>query len=70
MIQADLFQLTVAVVPYTERRWRLIFCQTFVLDIQISGPNLILIRDGSYDVHLEKSLPDLSPIPGLKVISH
>jgi hypothetical protein len=54
-------------VPYTEFRWRLIFAQYFALDIQICGPNLILVRDGAYSVQLNSSLPDLTPIPRLKV---
>ena len=54
-------------IPYTECRWRLLFGHLFALDIQICGPNLILVRDGSFNVHLNNSLPDLTQIPGLKV---
>ena len=56
-------------VPYTESRWRLIFAQFFVLDIQICGPNLILVRDGAFSVQLNSGLPETNSIPRLKVIS-
>ncbi len=39
----------------------------FALDIQICGPNLILVRDGAYSVLLNSLLTELSPIPRLKV---
>lgn len=39
----------------------------FALDIQICGPNLILVRDGAYSVQLNSLLTELSPIPRLKV---
>jgi len=39
----------------------------FALDIQICGPNLILVRDGAYSVQLNNLLPELTPIPRLKV---
>jgi hypothetical protein len=54
-------------VPYTEFRWRLIFGQIFAVDIQICGPNLILVRDGAYSVQLNSVLTELSPIPRFKV---
>lgn len=53
-------------VPYTECRWRLIFAQVFALDIQICGPNLILVRDGAFSVQLNSGLNELYPIPRLK----
>ncbi|CAF3177384.1 unnamed protein product [Rotaria socialis] len=53
-------------IPYTESRWRLIFGQMFAVDIQICGPNLILVRDGSFSVQLNNSLVELAPIPRLK----
>ncbi|UJR25327.1 hypothetical protein I4U23_006678 [Adineta vaga] len=64
--QGGCIQSVLTFVPYTEVRWRLIFGQIFALDIQICGPNLILIRDGAYSVQLNHTLPDLSPIPRLK----
>ena len=54
-------------VPYTETRWRLMFGQMFALDIQICGPDLILIRDGSFSVQLNNPLSEFTPIPRLKV---
>ncbi|CAF1025919.1 unnamed protein product [Rotaria sordida] len=59
-------QAILALVPYTESRWRLIFGQIFTLDIQICGPNLILVRDGSFSVQLNSSLSEFAPIPRLK----
>ncbi|CAF1028589.1 unnamed protein product [Rotaria sordida] len=64
--QGSCIQSILTLVPYTEFRWRLIFGQIFALDIQICGPNLILIRDGAYSVQLNSVLPELSPIPRLK----
>ena len=66
-LQGACLQSILTFVPYTEFRWRLIFGQIFALDIQICGPNLILIRDGAYSVQLNSVLQDLSPIPRLKV---
>jgi len=43
------------------------FGQIFAVDIQICGPDLILVRDGSFSVQLNSSLPELAPIPRLKV---
>jgi hypothetical protein len=43
------------------------FGQIFAVDIQICGPDLILVRDGSFSVQLNSSLPEISPIPRLKV---
>lgn len=45
----------------------MIFAQTFAIDIQICGPNLILVRDGSFSVQLNHSLNDLATIPRFKV---
>ncbi|CAF4742641.1 unnamed protein product, partial [Rotaria socialis] len=59
-------QSVLTIVPYTEFRWRLIFGQIFAIDIQICGPNLILIRDGAYSVQLNSLLQELLPIPRLK----
>ncbi|CAF0730411.1 unnamed protein product [Rotaria sp. Silwood1] len=64
--QGSCIQPILTFVPYTEFRWRLIFGQIFALDIQICGPNLILIRDGAFSVQLNSVLPELSPIPRLK----
>ncbi|CAF0807683.1 unnamed protein product [Adineta steineri] len=64
--QGACIQSTFTFVPYTEVRWRLIFGQIFALDIQICGPNLILVRDGAYSVQLNSLLPELLPIPRLK----
>ncbi|CAF2875828.1 unnamed protein product [Rotaria sp. Silwood2] len=64
--QGSCTQPILTFVPYTEFRWRLIFGQMFALDIQICGPNLILIRDGAFSVQLNSVLPELSPIPRLK----
>ncbi|CAF0742948.1 unnamed protein product [Adineta ricciae] len=64
--QGTCIQSILTLVPYTEVRWRLLFGQIFALDIQICGPNLILIRDGAYSVQLNHTLPDVSPIPRLK----
>ena len=66
-LQGACAQAILTLVPYTETRWRLIFGQFFALDIQICGPNLILVRDGAFSVQLNSSLPDLTPIPRLKV---
>lgn len=60
-------QTLLTFVPYTESRWRLLFGQIFALDIQICGPNLILVRDGSFSVQLNSSLNELAAIPRLKV---
>lgn len=65
--QGASIQTILTLIPYTEFRWRLIFGQIFALDIQICGPNLILVRDGAYSVQLNSLLADLSPIPRLKV---
>ncbi|CAF3339599.1 unnamed protein product [Rotaria sp. Silwood1] len=65
-INGSCIQPILTFVPYTEFRWRLIFGQIFALDIQICGPNLILIRDGAFSVQLNSVLPELSPIPRLK----
>ncbi|CAF0747923.1 unnamed protein product [Adineta ricciae] len=64
--QGGCVQPLLTLIPYTESRWRLIFGQVFTLDIQICGPDLILVRDGSFSVQLNSSLSDLSPIPRLK----
>ncbi|UJR23584.1 hypothetical protein I4U23_026573 [Adineta vaga] len=64
--QGGCAQSLLTLVPYTESRWRLNFGQIFTLDIQICGPNLILVRDGSFSVQINNSIPDLSPIPRLK----
>ncbi|CAF2842556.1 unnamed protein product [Rotaria sp. Silwood2] len=65
-IRGGCAQSTLTLVPYTESRWRLIFGQIFALDIQICGPNLILVRDGSFSVQLNSSLSELTQIPRLK----
>lgn len=59
-------QTLLTFIPYTETRWRLMFAQTFSIDIQICGPNLILIRDGSFSVQLNQSLNELAAIPKFK----
>ncbi|CAF0853162.1 unnamed protein product [Rotaria sp. Silwood1] len=64
--QGGCTQSILTFVPYTESRWRLIFGQIFALDIQICGPNLILVRDGSFSVQLNNSLSELALIPRLK----
>ncbi|CAF2044531.1 unnamed protein product [Rotaria magnacalcarata] len=64
--QGSCIQSVLTIVPYTEFRWRLIFGQIFAIDIQICGPNLILIRDGAYSVQLNSLLQELLPIPRLK----
>lgn len=64
--QGACVQTILTLIPYTEFRWRLVFGQIFALDIQICGPNLILVRDGAYSVQLNSFLPELAPIPRLK----
>mgnify|MGYP006904163448 CR=1 FL=1 len=65
--QGACLQTVLTFIPYTEFRWRLVFGQLFALDIQICGPNLILVRDGAYSVQLNGLLSELAPIPRLKV---
>ncbi|CAF3486334.1 unnamed protein product [Rotaria socialis] len=66
LIRGGCAQSILTFIPYTESRWRLIFGQMFAVDIQICGPNLILVRDGSFSVQLNNSLVELAPIPRLK----